>query len=222
MQRSAAIRKIEQDMIQLGQLYQEVAELIHQQEPAVTQINQGAEETHTYVQQANTKLDTAITSARNARRWKWYALIIVGTYQVLFLSHVGSADPLSRHHCHRRRCGRRCHRQQQQRALSSLLISLLLFCTARSDSTRVVDSYPYRPFSRQPLAPPRFYTTPRMSYLLSCVKAMFARFCSLFYFMVVYSVCANHATVMMTVWLVLRDAVPLCARSRAVAHGCIY
>lgn len=85
MQRSAAIRKIEQDMIQLGQLYQEVAELIHQQEPAVTQINQGAEETHTYVQQANTKLDTAITSARNARRWKWYALIIVGTYQVLVL-----------------------------------------------------------------------------------------------------------------------------------------
>lgn len=77
MQRSAAIRKIEQDMVQLGQLYQEVAELIHQQEPAVTQINQGAEETHRNVQQANTKLDTAITSARNARRWKWYALMII-------------------------------------------------------------------------------------------------------------------------------------------------
>ncbi|KAJ5580291.1 uncharacterized protein N7459_006276 [Penicillium hispanicum] len=77
LQRSAAIRKIEQDMIQLGQLYQEVAELVHQQEPAVTQINQGAEETHRNVQQANTKLDNAITSARNARRWKWYALIIV-------------------------------------------------------------------------------------------------------------------------------------------------
>ncbi|KAJ5128263.1 t-SNARE [Penicillium atrosanguineum] len=77
MQRSAAIRKIEQDMVQLGQLYQEVAELIHQQEPAVQQINQGAEETHRNVQQANSKLDNAITSARNARRWKWYALIIV-------------------------------------------------------------------------------------------------------------------------------------------------
>ncbi|OQE29874.1 hypothetical protein PENSTE_c002G10190 [Penicillium steckii] len=77
MQRSAAIRKIEQDMIQLGQLYQEVAELVHQQEPAVQQIEQGAEETHRNVQQANTKLDNAIVSARNARRWKWYALIIV-------------------------------------------------------------------------------------------------------------------------------------------------
>ncbi|KAJ5565428.1 hypothetical protein N7504_009830 [Penicillium tannophilum] len=77
LQRSAAIRKIEQDMIQLGQLYQEVAELIHQQEPAVTQINQSAEETHHNVQEANTKLDSAITSARNARKWKWYALGIV-------------------------------------------------------------------------------------------------------------------------------------------------
>lgn len=77
MQRSAAIRKIEQDMIQLGQLYQEVAELVHQQEPAVTQITQGAEDTHQNVRQANTKLDSAITSARNARRWKWYALIII-------------------------------------------------------------------------------------------------------------------------------------------------
>lgn len=64
-------------MIQLGQLYQEVAELIHQQEPAVTQINQSAEETHHNVQEANTKLDSAITSARNARKWKWYALGIV-------------------------------------------------------------------------------------------------------------------------------------------------
>lgn len=68
-------------MVQLGQLYQEVAELIHQQEPAVQQINQGAEETHRNVQQANSKLDNAITSARNARRWKWYALIIVSTCQ---------------------------------------------------------------------------------------------------------------------------------------------
>ncbi|KAJ5806761.1 hypothetical protein N7474_010353 [Penicillium riverlandense] len=74
LQRSAAIRKIEQDMIELSRLYQEVAELVHQQEPQVEQINQSAQETHGNVEQANTKLDSAITSARNARRWKWYAL----------------------------------------------------------------------------------------------------------------------------------------------------
>ncbi|KAJ5981826.1 hypothetical protein N7499_009118 [Penicillium canescens] len=77
LQRSAAIRKIEQDLIALSELYNEVAELVHQQEPAVAQINQGAEETHRNVEQANTKLDSAIQSAKNARRWKWYALIIV-------------------------------------------------------------------------------------------------------------------------------------------------
>lgn len=77
LQRSAAIRKIEQDLIELSHLYNEVAELVQQQEPAVQQINQGAEETHRNVEQANTKLDSAIQSAKNARRWKWYALIIV-------------------------------------------------------------------------------------------------------------------------------------------------
>ncbi|CAG8938553.1 unnamed protein product [Penicillium salamii] len=77
LQRSAAIRKIEQDLIELSHLYNEVAELVHQQEPAVQQINQGAEETHRNVEQANTKLDSAIQSAKNARRWKWYALIII-------------------------------------------------------------------------------------------------------------------------------------------------
>jgi syntaxin 1B/2/3 len=50
---------------------------VQQQEPAVQQINQGATETHRNVEQANTKLSDAIVSAKNARRWKWYALIIV-------------------------------------------------------------------------------------------------------------------------------------------------
>lgn len=80
MQRSAAIRKIEQDLIELSHLYNEVAELVHQQEPAVQQIQQGAEETHRNVVQGTTKLDTAIQSAKNARRWKWYALIIIREY----------------------------------------------------------------------------------------------------------------------------------------------
>ncbi|EAW10970.1 syntaxin [Aspergillus clavatus NRRL 1] len=77
LERSAAIRKIEQDMIELGRLYQEVAELVHQQEPAVEQINRGAEDVVDNVQNANTQIDSAIKSARNARKWKWYALLII-------------------------------------------------------------------------------------------------------------------------------------------------
>lgn len=64
-------------MIELGRLYQEVAELVQQQEPAVEQINQGASDVVDNVQNANKQIDGAITSARNARKWKWYALIII-------------------------------------------------------------------------------------------------------------------------------------------------
>lgn len=77
LERSTAIRKIEQDMIELGRLYQEVADLVQQQEPAVEQINQGAQDVVENVDNANKQIDSAIKSARNARRWKWYALIIV-------------------------------------------------------------------------------------------------------------------------------------------------
>lgn len=64
-------------MIELGRLYQEIAELVQQQEPAVEQINEGATTTVDNVQNANKQIDSAIVSARNARRWKWYALIII-------------------------------------------------------------------------------------------------------------------------------------------------
>lgn len=77
MERSAAIRKIEQDMTELGRLYQEVAELVHQQEPAIEQINHDAEGVADNVGQANTQISHAIDSARRARKWKWYALLVV-------------------------------------------------------------------------------------------------------------------------------------------------
>jgi syntaxin 1B/2/3 len=77
LERSTAIRKIEQDMIELARLYQEVAELVQQQEPAVEQINQGAHDVVENVDNANKQIDSAIVSARNARRWKWYILIAV-------------------------------------------------------------------------------------------------------------------------------------------------
>ena len=64
-------------MIELGRLYQEIAELVHMQEPAVEQIDQQAEDVVGNVQHANTQIDSAISSARKARKWKWYALLII-------------------------------------------------------------------------------------------------------------------------------------------------
>lgn len=110
-------------MADLAQLFTDVQELVIQQEPAVTQIQQGAEETHRNVQQANTKLDSAITSARNARRWKWYALIIVRKLHssALLSCLERSAHPgfSSHHHWYRRWCRSRCYRGQQVQTLRS-------------------------------------------------------------------------------------------------------
>ncbi|EAU30829.1 predicted protein [Aspergillus terreus NIH2624] len=77
LERSAAIRKIEQDMIELSRLYQEVAELVHQQEPQVEQINQDAQNVSQNIAQGNAQISEAIESARRARKWKWYALLVV-------------------------------------------------------------------------------------------------------------------------------------------------
>jgi syntaxin 1B/2/3 len=88
LERSTAIRKIEQDMIELARLYQEVAELVQQQEPAVEQINQGAHDVVENVDNANKQIDSAIVSARNARRWKWYILIAVSKYYSAPYTHM--------------------------------------------------------------------------------------------------------------------------------------
>lgn len=80
LERSAAIRKIEKDLIELAELYQEIGEIVHQQEPAVEQIDQGAQDVVTNVTNANTQIDGAIQSAKNARKWKWYALLIVSKF----------------------------------------------------------------------------------------------------------------------------------------------
>lgn len=114
MERSAAIRKIEQDMTELGRLYQEVAELVHQQDPAVEQINQDAEGVADNVRQANTQISQAIDSARRARKWKWYALLIVSkSIHPQQCGYEAMANRCSSYHRHRRRCRCRCHPSQQ-------------------------------------------------------------------------------------------------------------
>ncbi|KAL4919079.1 t-SNARE [Aspergillus aurantiobrunneus] len=75
--RSAQIQKITQDLLELQELIQQLAELVAQQEPAVQQIDRGAETVAQDLGNANTQLGQAVESARKARRWKWYALITV-------------------------------------------------------------------------------------------------------------------------------------------------
>ncbi|KAL4907653.1 hypothetical protein BDW74DRAFT_147926 [Aspergillus multicolor] len=61
----------------LNEQFQTLNTMVLQQEPAVQQIDQGAENVARDLGNANTQLGQAVESARKARRWKWYALIIV-------------------------------------------------------------------------------------------------------------------------------------------------
>lgn len=76
-ERHEAIRKIEEDMVKLAELFNELEALVVQQEPAVTQIEEKGMEATGHVAQANTELDGAVKKARSARKKKWMCLGLV-------------------------------------------------------------------------------------------------------------------------------------------------
>ena len=103
-ERSAALRKIERDFIELNTLSQEVAQLVHLQEPMVENIEEKTKEVADDTLKANEHLDKGITSARNARKWKWWALFIVSksTRISIFLPILDRSNGSSSHHCDHR------------------------------------------------------------------------------------------------------------------------
>ncbi|KAF1810382.1 t-SNARE [Eremomyces bilateralis CBS 781.70] len=75
-QRHAEIQKIERQMIELAQLFQDLDAVVMQQDEMVVQIEQKGEEVHENIVKGNTELDTGIIKARGARRKKWWCLLI--------------------------------------------------------------------------------------------------------------------------------------------------
>jgi syntaxin 1B/2/3 len=75
--RSAMIQKVEKDIEELADMFVRLQQAVNQQEAAVENIHRDAGNVHQDLENANTQLTGAISSARKARRWKWYALIIV-------------------------------------------------------------------------------------------------------------------------------------------------
>jgi syntaxin 1B/2/3 len=78
--RHAAIQKIEQQMIELAQLFQDMDTLVVQQEEQIVQIEQKGEEVVENLNKGNVELGGAVKSARAARKKKWICLGIVGMY----------------------------------------------------------------------------------------------------------------------------------------------
>ncbi|KAF4541831.1 Protein transport protein SSO2 [Lasiodiplodia hormozganensis] len=75
--RHKEIQKIEQQMVELAQLFQDLNEIVVQQEPLVENIEQKGEEVRDNVVKANEEIAVAIDSARARNRKKWYCLGLV-------------------------------------------------------------------------------------------------------------------------------------------------
>jgi syntaxin 1B/2/3 len=73
-QRHAAIQNIEQTMIELGQLFQDLDNLVLQQDVQVKQIEEKGEDVQENLIKGNEELDTGIKYARAARKKKWICL----------------------------------------------------------------------------------------------------------------------------------------------------
>lgn len=71
------IQKIEKTLVELAQLFQDMAETVAIQEPQVQQIQQQTENVKTDTEAANVQLTKGIDHARRARRLKWILCIII-------------------------------------------------------------------------------------------------------------------------------------------------
>lgn len=85
-QRNEAIKKIEQDIIQIAELFSEMENLVVQQEAAVVNIEMKGEEVVENMDKGVQQMDTAIVSARSRNRKKWYCLGLVGMYPLHLLT----------------------------------------------------------------------------------------------------------------------------------------
>ncbi|KAK0113551.1 Plasma membrane t-SNARE, secretory vesicle fusion [Cadophora gregata f. sp. sojae] len=72
--RHEAIKKIESQMMELAEMFQDMDNLVVQQEAAVVNIEMKGEEVVDNMDKGNEQIGTAIQSARNTRKWKWWCL----------------------------------------------------------------------------------------------------------------------------------------------------
>jgi syntaxin 1B/2/3 len=64
-------------MVELAQLFQDLDQIVQEQEPLVANIEQKGEEIHDNVQAANVEIDGAIVKARSRNRKKWWCLLVI-------------------------------------------------------------------------------------------------------------------------------------------------
>ncbi|KAI1340397.1 t-SNARE [Xylariaceae sp. FL0016] len=74
--RHAELQKIERDMMELTDMFKSLAIMVEQQEDHVAAAETNADKTGQFLDQGNVQVKKGIISARNARKWKWWCLLI--------------------------------------------------------------------------------------------------------------------------------------------------
>jgi len=82
--RHQAIQKIEQQMIELAQLFQDMEAMVVNQENTVVVIEDQGRETAENVDKANVEINGAIEKARSRNRKKWWCALIICTWNYLW------------------------------------------------------------------------------------------------------------------------------------------
>jgi syntaxin 1B/2/3 len=76
-ERHEAIHDIAPQVVELAQLFEDLDQIVQQQEPLVADIEQKGEETCDSVTKGNEKIGIAVISAHARNRKKWWCLLIV-------------------------------------------------------------------------------------------------------------------------------------------------
>lgn len=132
--RHKEIQKIEEQMVELAQLFQDLNEIVVQQEPLVENIEQKGEEVRDNVVKANEEISTAIVSARSRNRKKWYCLALVSK---CFSPHscVFVPTTCASRSCVTRTFADRCNAQSSSLSSSPSSSPLSSLCNSKSNDT---------------------------------------------------------------------------------------
>lgn len=83
------ILKIEQQMTELAQLFQDLDTMVIQQDPVIQRMEEDTEQTNVHINQGTKEIDKGIVHARRTRRNKWICLGIVVLICIIIAVGVG-------------------------------------------------------------------------------------------------------------------------------------
>ena len=86
--RHAALARIEEQIVELAQLFEQLNTLIVEQDVKITQIEQKSEEVVENLDKGNEEIGVAIDTARKTRKKKWWCLGIIGMFFLSLASDI--------------------------------------------------------------------------------------------------------------------------------------